>query len=174
MSCTWDNNTLNTNRFDGINSFLIRLQSQNQRHTSSANSTPASSTPKRPVIAERITDQNKDLVAALPDPQTYTRMKNPTEPSASASPRPRRQNPLQRPTSKQTPSSSPSPAVGAPNCHEEIPFSSHSNEKYHPSGPEIVALAFEYTGNPARDREQLQIFAKQTPSHLPHAPRRRH
>lgn len=46
-----------------------------------------------------------------------------------------------------------------PNCHEEAPFLIELYRRYHERGLEIVALAFEYTGETERDVRQLRIFA---------------
>jgi len=47
-----------------------------------------------------------------------------------------------------------------PNCHEEAPFLIELYRRYHERGLEVVALAFEYTGETERDLRQLRIFAK--------------
>ncbi|MBE0658183.1 MAG: TlpA family protein disulfide reductase [Bryobacteraceae bacterium] len=45
-----------------------------------------------------------------------------------------------------------------PNCHDESPFLTELYKKYGPSGFEVVALAFEYTGDAAVDVPQIQAF----------------
>ncbi|MBA3973024.1 MAG: hypothetical protein C0504_02260 [Candidatus Solibacter sp.] len=45
-----------------------------------------------------------------------------------------------------------------PNCHDESPFLAELHKKYGPSGFEVVALAFEYTGDAAVDVPQIQAF----------------
>jgi thiol-disulfide isomerase/thioredoxin len=47
-----------------------------------------------------------------------------------------------------------------PNCHEETPYLQTLYEKYKAQGLEVVALAFEYTGEKDRDMEQVKIFGK--------------
>jgi peroxiredoxin len=47
-----------------------------------------------------------------------------------------------------------------PNCHDEAEVLRSLYEKYHDRGLEIVALAFEYTGDISRDTEQLRLFAR--------------
>jgi len=47
-----------------------------------------------------------------------------------------------------------------PNCHEEAPFLQEMYDRYGAQGFQPVALAFEYTGETARDLEQVKIFAK--------------
>ena len=45
-----------------------------------------------------------------------------------------------------------------PNCHDEAPLLRELYEKYHAQGLEIVAIAFEYTGEVERDLRQLRLF----------------
>lgn len=45
-----------------------------------------------------------------------------------------------------------------PNCHDEAPFLAELDKKYGPREFEVVALAFEYTGDPAVDVPQVQAF----------------
>jgi thiol-disulfide isomerase/thioredoxin len=45
-----------------------------------------------------------------------------------------------------------------PNCHDESPFLTELYKKYGPSGFEVVALAFEYTGDAAVDVPQIEAF----------------
>lgn len=47
-----------------------------------------------------------------------------------------------------------------PNCHDEAPMLREFYERYHARGLEIVALGFEYTGEPDRDLRQLRRFAE--------------
>ena len=47
-----------------------------------------------------------------------------------------------------------------PTCHEEAPFLQDLYSRYQAKGLEVVALAFEYTGELARDRKQVEIFAR--------------
>jgi peroxiredoxin len=46
-----------------------------------------------------------------------------------------------------------------PNCNDEAPLLSAWHHRFRGQGLEIVGLAFEYTGKPERDREQLRRFA---------------
>src|SRR5262249_5907081 len=78
MTGSFENNQLTLNRFDGINCRVFK-----------ARLTPQGSLegfvdfglydPKRKVVAERLTAENKTSVASLPDPNNYTRMNNPAE-----------------------------------------------------------------------------------------------
>lgn len=46
-----------------------------------------------------------------------------------------------------------------PNCNDEAPLLAAWKNRFHDQGLEIVGLAFEYTGKPDRDREQVRRFA---------------
>ncbi len=159
LSGEWVNGVLTLNRFDGINSRVVRLKAQ-------ADGTLVGELdlglfdPKRPVIAERISEKNKAIVASMPDPKTHTRMKNPNEPF--------RFNGLDlngQPVAWNDARFKNKPVVVSitgswcPNCHEETPYLQTLYEKYKAQGLTVVALAFEYTGEQARDMEQVKIFA---------------
>lgn len=45
-----------------------------------------------------------------------------------------------------------------PNCNDEAPVLADLYRRYHPEGLEIIGLAFEYTGDVARDRVQVAEF----------------
>jgi thiol-disulfide isomerase/thioredoxin len=47
-----------------------------------------------------------------------------------------------------------------PNCNDEAPLLAEWDRKYRRDGLEIVGLAYEFTGNAARDREMVRRFAK--------------
>lgn len=47
-----------------------------------------------------------------------------------------------------------------PNCHDEAPVLVDLYKRYKDQGLEIVALAYEYTGNVERDLELLRIYSK--------------
>ena len=160
LSGTWMNGALALHRFDGINSRVMRLQAQ-------ADGTLAGELdlglldPKRPVIAERISEANKTLVASLPEPKSYTRMKNPNEPFRFSA------ADLNGQTVAWDDARFKNKVVvvsitgsWCPNCHEETPYLQSLYAKYKEQGLEVVALAFEYTGAAARDRAQVKIFAQ--------------
>ncbi|MGH6631316.1 MAG: TlpA disulfide reductase family protein, partial [Burkholderiales bacterium] len=116
--------------------------------------------PVRKVIAERLDAGNKASVASLPDPYTYTRMSNPTEPFRFSFPD----------LDGKAVSWSDARFKGnvvlvtvtgswCPNCHDEAPVLEEFYQRYKSQGLEVVALAFEYTGEAERDLEQLKIFA---------------
>jgi thiol-disulfide isomerase/thioredoxin len=47
-----------------------------------------------------------------------------------------------------------------PNCNDEAPLLAEWDRKYRRDGLEIVGLAYEFTGNAARDREMVRRFAQ--------------
>jgi thiol-disulfide isomerase/thioredoxin len=157
---SFENDQLTLNHFDGINSRVLR-----------AALTPDGKLegyvdlglfdPKRKVVAERLDANNKEMVATLPDPVNYTRMSNPAEPFRFSFPD------LDGKSVSSTDERFKNKAVivsitgsWCPSCHEETPLMQEFYERYRAQGLEIVALAFEYTGEVARDLEQLRIFAK--------------
>ena len=46
-----------------------------------------------------------------------------------------------------------------PNCNDEAPLLAEWHRRYRDAGLEIVGLAYEFTGEPERDREQVRRFA---------------
>jgi len=52
-----------------------------------------------------------------------------------------------------------------PNCNDEAPLLAEWDRKYRAKGLEIVGLAYEFTGNAARDREMVRRFAKRHDIH---------
>jgi thiol-disulfide isomerase/thioredoxin len=152
--------TLTLNRFDGINSRVFKATLQ-------ADGTLAGFVdlglldPLRRVIAEPITDRNQALVDSLPDPNNYTRMSNATGRFRFSFPD------LDGNLVSWNDARFKDKAVivsimgtWCPNCHEETPFLQELYSRYREQGLEIVALAFEYTGDAARDGRQLRIFAR--------------
>ncbi len=160
MAGGFANGELRLNRFDGINCRVFR-----------AKLTPEGKLegivdfglfdPIRKVTAERITDSNKQIVANLPDPMNHTRMSNPSEPLRFSFPD------LTGKMVSNTDELFKNKVVAVsitgswcPNCHEEAPFLQEMFEQYGSQGFQPVALAFEYSGDTARDLEQLKIFVK--------------
>lgn len=160
MTGSFENNQLTLNRFDGINCRVFK-----------ATLTPQGALegfvdlglfdPKRKVIAERLTSENRSSVASLPDPTNYTRMKNAAEPFRFSSPDPDGK------TLSSTDERFKNKVVivtitgsWCPNCYEEAPVLQEFYDRYRERGLEVVALSFEYTGDAARDTEQVRTFAK--------------
>ena len=160
MTGSIENGELRLNRFDGINCRVFR-----------AKLTPEGKLegivdfglfdPIRTVVAERITDGNKAIVANLPDPMNHTRMSNPAEAFRFNFPD------LNGKTVSNTDELFKNKVVAVsitgswcPNCHEESPFLQEMFDRYGKEGFQPVALAFEYSGEFARDLEQVKIFAK--------------
>jgi thiol-disulfide isomerase/thioredoxin len=160
MTGSFEDNQLTLNRFDGINCRVLK-----------ATLTPQGTLegfvdfglfdPKRKVLAERLTAENKASVATLPDPNNYTRMKNPAEPFKFSFPDPDGK------TISSTDERFKNKVVivtmtgsWCPNCYDEGPVLQEFYERYRERGLEVVSLAFEYTGDAARDTRQVKAFAK--------------
>ncbi len=160
LTGSFENNQLTLNRFDGINCRVFK-----------ATLTPQGALegfvdfglfdPKRQVVAERLTAENKASVALLPDPNNYTRMSNAAEPLRFSFPD------LNGKIVSSTDERFNNRVVivsitgsWCPNCHEETPLLQDFYERYNAQGLEVIALAFEYTGNVERDLEQVKIFAR--------------
>ncbi|MEP7339746.1 MAG: TlpA disulfide reductase family protein [Acidobacteriota bacterium] len=160
LTGTFENGELRLNRFDGINCRIFRAKLTPQG-TLEGIADFGLFDPPRNVVAERITENNKAAVANLPDPANYTRMSNPGEPLQFSFPD------LDGKTVASTDDRFKNKVVvvsitgsWCPNCHEEAPFLQEMYDRYKAQGLEPVALAFEYTGETARDLEQVKIFAK--------------
>ncbi len=160
MTGSFENNQLTLNRFDGINCRVFE-----------ATLTPQGALegfvdfglfdPKRKVVAERLTADNKSLVANLPDPENYTRMSNPAEPFRFSFPD--FDGKIVSSTDERFKNKVVAVTITGswcPNCYDENPVLQEFYERYREQGLEIVALAFEYTGDAARDTEQVRVFAK--------------
>jgi len=160
MTGSFENNQLTLNRFDGINCRVFK-----------ATLTPQGSLegfvdfglydPKRRVVAERLTAENKSSVAGLPDPNNHTRMRDGAAPFRFSFPD------LDGKTVSSTGERFKNKAVvvtitgsWCPNCYDEAPVLQEFYDRYRAQGLEVVALSFEYTGDAARDTEQVRIFAK--------------
>jgi len=160
MTGSFENNQLTLNRFDGINCRVFK-----------ATLTPKGALegfvdfglfePKRKVVAERLTDDNRSSVASLPDPNSYTKMKDAAEPFRFSFPDPDGK------TVSSTDERFKNKVVivtvtgsWCPNCYDEAPVLQEFYERYRERGLEVVALSFEYTGDPARDAKQVKAFAK--------------
>ena len=160
LSGTFEKGELILNRFDGINSrvFKARLTAEGKLD---GFVDLGLFDPKRKVIAERLDKRNKANISALPDPSNYTKMSNSAEPLrfnfpdleghlvASTDGRFRNKVVVVSITGS-----------WCPNCHEEAPVLQDYYNRYREQGLEVVALAFEYTGDSERDREQLKIFTR--------------
>jgi len=160
MTGSFENNQLTLNRFDGINCRVFK-----------ATLTPQGKLegfvdfglfdPKRKIVAERLSAENKSSVANLPDPNNYTRMSNSAEPFRFSFPDPDGK------TISSTDERFKNKVVivtitgsWCPNCYDEAPVLQEFYARYRERGLEVVALAFEYTGDASRDTKQIGIFAK--------------
>lgn len=160
LAGTFENGELRLNRFDGINCRIFRAKLTAQG-TLEGIADFGLFDPVRKVVAERISESNKEVVANLPSPMNYTRMSNPGEPFRFSFPD------LDGRVVSSVDDRFKNKVVvvsitgsWCPNCHEEAPFLQQMYDKYKAQGLEPVALAFEYTGETARDLEQVKVFAK--------------
>lgn len=160
LSGTFSNGQLTLNRFDGINARVFKATLTPQG-TLEGTVDLGLLDPKRKVIAERLDANNQAAVANLPDPNNYTRLSNPAEPFRFSA------HDLDGKTVTSDDERFKNKVVvvsitgsWCPNCHDEAPMLQEFYERYRAQGLEIVALAFEYTGETARDTEQVKIFAR--------------
>ncbi len=140
-------------RFDGIRALLLTGKVN-------ADGVIEGSVGDRKVIGRRV-GQAGAQGPQPPDPGTYTKMKNPAEPFHFAgvdldgkpvkSSDPRFQGKVLLVTVTGT---------WCPNCHDEAPVLVDLYNKYKSQGLEVVALAFEYSGDQARDLELLRLYSK--------------
>jgi thiol-disulfide isomerase/thioredoxin len=160
MTGSVENNQLTLNRFDGINCRVFK-----------ATLTPEGKLdgfvdfglldPKRKVVAERLTAENKSSVASLPDPNNYTRMKNAAEPFLFSFPDP--DGKMVSSTDERFKNKVVVVTVTGswcPNCYDEAPVLQEFYDRYRGRGLEVTALSFEYTVDAARDTKQVRAFAK--------------
>ena len=160
MTGSFEKGELRLNRFDGINCrvFRARLTAEGKLE---GIADFGLFDPPRKVIAERITEGNKQIVANLPDPMNHTRMSNPAE--ALRFSFPDSNGKLVSNTDELFKDKVVAVSITGswcPNCHEESPFLQEMFDRYGKEGFQPVALAFEYSGDTARDLEQVKIFAK--------------
>lgn len=97
--------------------------------------------------------------ASMPDPSTVTRVKDPMEPFQFFA-KDLDGKPVTLADDRFKGKAVLITVMGSwcPNCHDEAPFLAELYRKYGPNGLEVVALAFEYTGDPAVDVPQVQAF----------------
>jgi len=155
MTGKFENGELRLTRFDGINAYLLKVKlTADGKLEGIINS-------ERKVIAERADKAQAASLPPLPDPNNYTRMKNPTEPFHFSFPD--LDGKLVSSTDERFRNKVVIVTIGGswcPNCHEEAAVLRDFYDRYQGQGLEIVGLMFEYTGEAARDREQMRIFAR--------------
>lgn len=138
-------------RFDGIRALLLTGKV-------AEDGSLQGSIGDRKVVGRRL-EQAVSQGVKPQDPGSYTTMKNPEEPlrfqgvdldgKLVKSTDPRFQGKVVLVTITGT---------WCPNCHDEAPVLVDLYAKYKSQGLEVVALAYEYTGDQARDLEQLRIY----------------
>lgn len=148
-----ENGKVTLSKFDGINAYLFTAGlTQDGRLEGLINS-------ERKVVGFRSGENG--IEARLPDPNSFMRMKNPSEPLRFSFPD----------VDGKTVSLSDDRFKGkvvivtiggswCPNCHEEVKVLNDFYSRYREKGLEIISLNYEYTGDRARDLEQLRIFVR--------------
>jgi thiol-disulfide isomerase/thioredoxin len=97
--------------------------------------------------------------ASMPDPSQVTRVRDPKEPFQFTA-KDLDGNPVTLADPRFKGKAVVITIMGSwcPNCHDEAPFLASLYKRYGPGGLEVVALAFEYTGDPAIDVPQVRAF----------------
>jgi thiol-disulfide isomerase/thioredoxin len=156
---SFENGELKLNRFDGINARVFRAKLTSQGTLEGVVDLGLRNGVRK-AVAERLDSKNRENIAALPDPSTYTRMNNPTEPFKFSF------QDIEGKVLSSTDARFKGKVVlvtitgsWCPNCHDEAPVLQEFYQRYRDNGLEVVALAFEYTGEKERDLKQLKIFA---------------
>lgn len=159
FSGTVDGDRIALSRFDGINSRVLKARWLADGRFEGVVDLGLFD-PVRPVVGARLDGDNRDLVSNLPDPNNHTRLVNPAEPFRFAFPS------LAGEMIASTDARFRDRVVivsitgsWCPNCHEESPLLQQYYQEYRDRGLEVVALAFEYTGDQGRDKQQLGLFA---------------
>lgn len=155
MTGKFENGELRLTRFDGINAYLFKVKlTADGKLEGLINS-------ERKVVAERADKAQLAALPPLPDPNNYTKLKNPSEAFNFSFPD------LDGKTISSTDERFRNKVVivtiggtWCPNCHEEAAVLRDFYVRYQKQGLEIVGLMFEYTGEAERDREQVRIFAR--------------
>jgi thiol-disulfide isomerase/thioredoxin len=149
LTGSFQSGELRMSRFDGIRALLLRAR------LTSVGKLEGKLNSSMPFLGTRAAQSSSKPT----DPETYTRMIDPSIPLRFAFPDlsgkivsledARFKNKVVVVT-----------IMGSwcPNCHEEAAVLKELYERYHAKGLEIVALAFEYTGEVPRDREQVRRF----------------
>ncbi len=151
----FENGELRLTRFDGINAYLFKARLTAEGKLEGLINS------ERKVVAERADKAQLASLPALPDPNNHTRLKNPAEPFRFSFP-----DFDGKPVSSTDERFRDKVVIATiggtwcPNCHEEAAVLRDFYDRYQQQGLEIVGLMFEYTGEAARDREQLRIFAR--------------
>lgn len=151
----FENGELRLTRFDGINAYLFKAKlTADGKLEGMLNS-------ERKVVAERADKAQLAALPPLPDPNNYTKLKNPSEAFNFSFPD------LDGKTVSSTDERFRNKVVivtiggtWCPNCHEEAAVLRDFWQRYQKQGLEIVGLMFEYTGEAERDRAQMRIFAR--------------
>jgi peroxiredoxin len=155
MTGTFENGQLTLSRFDGINAHLFKAKLNPRGQLEGQLDS------QDKVVAERDDKTRGDALPAPPNPLAYTKLKNPNEPFRFSFPD------LDHRIISSTDARFQNKVVivtitgsWCPNCHDEAVVLNDLYARYHARGLEVIGLAFEYTGQAERDREQVKIFAR--------------
>jgi peroxiredoxin len=155
MTGSFENGELRLTRFDGINAYLLKVK------LTSEGKLEGMINSERKVVAERAAQAQLADLPPLPDPNNYTKFKNPAESFRFSFPD--LDGNVVSSTDERFRNKVVIVTIGGtwcPNCHEEAAVLRDFYDRYGAQGLEIVGLMFEYTGEAARDREQIRIFAR--------------
>ncbi|HZS07389.1 MAG TPA: TlpA disulfide reductase family protein [Blastocatellia bacterium] len=161
MTGSFYDGKLMLSRFDGINARTFKAVLNDAGALEGAVDFGLPTNRTRKVVAEKVGEANSNSTSAPPDPNSVTKVKNPAEPFRFSFPD------LEGRVVSSTDERFKNKVVIAtitgswcPNCHDEAVVLNDLYDRYHSQGLEIVAFGFEYTGDAARDREQLKTFVK--------------
>lgn len=157
LTGTIEGGEMRLSRFDGINIRILKARA-GQNGGLAGTVDLGGRDGAQPFTAERAAASN---LTALADPTTATRVRRPDEPFRFSFPD------LDGKIVSSTDERFRGKVVivsitgtWCPNCYDEAPFLEELYDRYREEGLEVVALAFEYTGDVSRDREQLRIFGE--------------
>ena len=151
LAGTVKGDALTLSHFDAIRSTLLELRLKPE------GTLEGTMNGTRPIKGARASEAAAKGIPDPPDPSRYTNVKDPSEPLRFSAP---------DLTGKVVSAADFRGRVlivtimgsWCPNCHDEAPFFEELYKKYKSRGLEVVALAFEYTGEVERDREQVRAF----------------
>lgn len=149
MTGSMDGDVLTLSRFDGIRATLLRLKwNADGTFSGKMNSTDTAT-------AQRLTAKHAEAF----DPGAFTRVREPAIPLKMSFPD------LEGKVVSLEDERYRGKVVlitimgsWCPNCHDETPVLSELYERYAKRGFEVIAVAFEYTGDAPRDIRQLKVF----------------
>ncbi|MCC7155368.1 MAG: redoxin family protein [Bryobacterales bacterium] len=151
LSGTVKGDTLTLSHFDAIRTTLLELRLKPD------GSLEGVMNGSRAIRGARASEAAARGIPSPPDPSRYTNVKDPSEPLRFTAPdldgKPVSASDFRGKVLVVS-------IMGSwcPNCHDEAPFFEELYRKYKSRGLRVAALAFEYTGEVERDREQVRAF----------------